>query len=236
MEPENYCVIDLEMTGLSATRNQILEVGAVRVRGGTVTDCFSMLVNPKRPIPGEVQELTGITDAMVEKALSSDEVVPLMLEFIGDDIVVGHNVSFDYRFLKQWAVNHKISLNMKFLDTLKIARAILPGEQSKKLGALCQFFAVSREHAHRAVDDALATAAVLEKLKPMAREKKRDDLLRPGEIQIRVKKQTPATEHQIQRLKQYMELHHIGDDIPWETLTRSEASRIADRYRAKYGK
>lgn len=236
MEPENYCVIDLEMTGLSAARDRILEVGAVRVRGGAVTDCFSMLVNPGRPIPVEVRQLTGITDAMVEEAPGCDEVVPLLLEFMGEDVIVGHNVSFDYRFLKQWAANHNISLNMRFLDTLKIARAILPEEQSKKLGALCQFLDVSREHAHRAVDDALATAAVLEKLKPMVLEKNREELLRPVEIQLRVKKQTPATEHQIQRLKQYMQQHQIEDAIPWATLTRSEASRIADRYRAKYGK
>lgn len=234
MEPQDYCVIDLEMTGLSAS-DRIIEVGAVRVRGGEACDTFSSLINPGREIPPQVEALTGISNSMVQNAPPVDEVIPEFLEFIGSDVLVGHNVSFDYRFLKQWAVNHNHPLEPNFLDTLKIARKLLPEEQSKKLGDLCRYFAIGQERKHRAVDDALATACLLECLKQLAVPETDGSIWQPKPIAIRVKKQSPATKHQIQRLQEYMQQHAISDEIAWETLTKSEASRITDKYRAQYG-
>lgn len=146
---KNYTVIDLEMTGLSAKNDKIIEIGAARVRGGEIVDTISTLVNPKQHIPQRVQELTGITDSDVEKAADMDEAVDNLLDFIGDDIILGQNVTFDYSFLKQWAVNHKRTLSLNAYDTLKIARKCLPAEQSKKLEDLCEYFDVSMSKADR---------------------------------------------------------------------------------------
>lgn len=94
-----------------------------------------------------------------------------LLNFIGDDIILGQNVTFDYSFLKQWAVNHKRTLSLNAYDTLKIARKCLPAEQSKKLEDLCEYFGVNRENAHRALDDAIETKQIFEKLLALMDEK-----------------------------------------------------------------
>ena len=228
---KNYTVIDLEMTGLSAKNDKIIEIGAARVRGGQVTDTISMLVNPKQHIPQRVQDLTGITDADVENAADMDEAVENLLDFIGEDVILGQNVTFDYSFLKQWAVNHKRPLELYAYDTLKLARKCLPPEQSKKLEDLCIYFGVNRENAHRALDDALETKEIFEKLLVLMDEK--GENVESCPLVYKAKRQTPATAHQIERLKELMAESGITDDINWETLTRSRASQLYDEYRSR---
>ena len=232
---KNYTVIDMEMTGLSAKNDKIIEIGAARVRGGEIVDTISTLVNPKQHIPQRVQELTGITDSDVEKATDMDEAVDNLLNFIGDDIILGQNVTFDYSFLKQWAVNHKRTLSLNAYDTLKIARKCLPAEQSKKLEDLCNYFQIEREHAHRALDDAVETQKIYECLMNCALPEKKE-LFVPKLLTYKAKRQTPATAHQIERLKQLREKYQITDEIVWDTLTRSEASRLQDKYYVTYGR
>ena len=229
---KNYTVIDLEMTGLSAKNDKIIEIGAARVRGGEIVDTISTLVNPKQHIPQRVQELTGITDSDVENAADMDEAVDNLLNFIGDDIILGQNVTFDYSFLKQWAVNHKRTLSLNAYDTLKIARKCLPAEQSKKLEDLCEYFGVSRKNAHRALDDAIETKQIFEKLLALMDEKGEPVESKP--LVYKAKKQTPATAHQVRQLKELMAEYGIADVISWDNLTRSQASRLYDEYRSKY--
>lgn len=229
---KKYTVIDLEMTGLSAKNDKIIEIGAARVRGGEIVDTISTLVNPKQHIPQRVQELTGITDSDVEKAADMDEAVDNLLDFIGDDIILGQNVTFDYSFLKQWAVNHKRTLSLNAYDTLKIARKCLPAEQSKKLEDLCEYFDVSRENAHRALDDAIETKQIFEKLLALMDEK--GEPVEPKPLVYKAKKQTPATAHQVRQLKELMTEYGIADVISWDNLTRSQASRLYDEYRSRY--
>lgn len=229
---KNYTVIDLEMTGLSAKNDKIIEIGAARVRGGEIVDTISTLVNPKQHIPQRVQELTGITDSDVENAADMDAAVDNLLDFIGDDIILGQNVTFDYSFLKQWAVNHKRTLSLNAYDTLKIARKCLPAEQSKKLEDLCEYFGVNRENAHRALDDAIETKQIFEKLLALMDEK--GEMVESKPIVYKAKKQTPATAHQVRQLKELMAEYGIADVISWDNLTRSQASRLYDEYRSKY--
>ena len=233
----NYVVIDLEMTGLSAKHNKVIEIGGALVRDGEVIDTLELLVNPKCPIPDKVKELTGITDEMVKTGLEEDEAMERLLTFIGDEIIVGQNVNFDYSFVKQWEVNHKLKIERMGCDTLKIARMLLPPEQPKHLEALCEYFKINRNRAHRALDDALETQSVFESLKEMAVEK--PELWKwfePRVLVYQAKKQTPATARQIQRLKEYRSLHQITDEVNFENLTRSEASRMMDKYLATYGR
>ena len=217
----DYTVLDLEMTGLAPKRDKVIEIGAVRVRNGEIADTYGTLVRPGMSIPETVVQLTGITDEMA--ALGKEE-------NIGDDILVGHNLIFDYSFLKQWAVNQKIPLELSACDTLRIARALLPGAQSKKLESLCEYFQIEREHAHRALDDAVETYKVFENLKSI--EGASTELFVPKPLVYKAKRQTPATEHQKERLRELMEKYEMKDSISWETLTRSEASRLQDKIRA----
>lgn len=227
----DYTVLDLEMTGLAPKKDKVIEIGAVRVRGGQRTDTFATLVRPGMSIPQNVVELTGITDAMADTGMQEDAAMERLLEFIGNDVLVGHNLNFDYSFIKQWAVNHRRSLQLSACDTLRIARALLPGEQSKKLESLCVYFQIEREHAHRALDDAIETYKVFEKLKEIKGAS--PELFVPKPLIYKAKRQTPATAHQKERLKELLEQYGIEDTIPWEVLTRSEASRLTDQIRAK---
>ena len=242
IEPKDYVVIDMEMTGLSAKHNKVIEIGAVRVRDGKVWDTLELFVNPGCPIPEHITKLTGITDEMVIGGLSEDEAMERLLTFIGEDIIVGQNVNFDYSFLKQWEVNHKRKVERFGCDTLKIARQLLPPEQPKKLENLCEYFHIERVRAHRALDDATETALVFEALKELAEKElclgpeSLRALFWPKLLVYHAKKQTPATPRQIQRLQEYCAKHQITDEIHYGGLTRSEASRIMDKYLSKYGK
>ena len=231
----DYTVIDLEMTGLNPKLDKVIEIGAVRVRGHKEAARYATLVNPRRSIPERVVELTGIMNEEVAAGLDEDEAMQALIAFIGDDVIVGHNVSFDYSFMKQWAVNKRIPLTLRACDTLRIARAILPGEQSKKLEDLCVYYRIERERAHRALDDAVETHRILECMMQQILPEK-TELLIPRELTYKAKRQTPATAHQIERLREYRAQHDIYDEINWETLTRSEASRLQDRYYAAYGR
>ena len=234
---KEYVVIDLEMTGLSAKTDRIIEIGAAKIKDNCVVDSMECLVNPKCPIPTRVVELTGITDEMVASGRDQDEAVQELLEFIDGEILVGQNINFDYSFLKQWAVNHKRPLEAKACDTLKLARVLLPAEQPKKLENLCQYFGIERAREHRALDDAKETWQVFEALKEMGKNlENAQTYFEAKPLTYHAKKQSPATPRQIKRLEEYREKHQINDQINWETLTKSEASRIMDRYILVHGR
>jgi DNA polymerase-3 subunit alpha (Gram-positive type) len=227
-EMQDYTVIDLEMTGLAPKRDHVIEIGAVKVRGGRITDTYGTLVQSGHPISKEVTELTGITQEMADAGEAEDEAMRRLLSFIGEDVLVGHNISFDYSFLKQWAVNQRMPLELRACDTLKIARMLLPGGQSKKLESLCAYLGIKRENAHRALDDAVETQQIFERLKELGAEKQ--ELFEPRVLTYKAKRQTPATAHQKERLREFMEERQIAaDTVCWETLTRSEASRLQDQ-------
>ena len=232
-----YVVLDLEMTGLSAKTDHIIEIGAVKIKNNEIVETMECLVNPRCKIPSRVSELTGITDEMVQKGEDKDEAIAALLGFIDGHILVGQNINFDYSFLKQWAVNHKKSLEAYACDTLKLARVLLPAEQSKKLESLCLYFGIERKREHRALDDAIETWQVFEKLKMLAMERENGETyLKPIPLTYKAKKQSPATQKQIERLREYRQKHQISDEINWETLTKSEASRIMDKYILVYGR
>ena len=225
------------MTGLSAKTDQIIEIGAVKIKDNQVIATMECLVNPKCKIPTRVVELTGITDEMVQSARERDEAIRELIAFIDGQILVGQNVNFDYSFLKQWAVNHKCPLEARACDTLKLARVLLPADQPKKLENLCQYFGIERAREHRALDDALETWKVFEKLKELGSSlENAETYFTPRVLEYRAKKQSPATPKQIQRLKEYREQHQIDDEINWENLTKSEASRIMDKYILVHGR
>lgn len=233
---EDYVVIDLEMTGLNPKTDKILELAAVRVRGGQEVDSFSVIVNPQVPVSEKITELTGITQAEADAGAPLDETVAVFLEFLGTDVLVGQNVIFDYSFLKQWAVNHKRSLEKQAVDTLKLARAFLPAEQKKDLESLCTYFEIPRVHAHRALDDARETAAVFERLKSLHGESAEKEKFQPKPLLYKAKKQSPATERQKEYLRRFAKYHGIELEEFSPVMTKSEASRLTDQLIARYGK
>jgi DNA polymerase-3 subunit alpha (Gram-positive type) len=243
--PDDYTVIDLEMTGLSAKKDKVIEIGAVRFRNRQPAEQYAALVNPHMPIPKEVTELTGITNEEAGQGREEDAALQELLDFVGTDVIVGQNIIFDYAFLKQWAVNKKRPLELSACDTLKIARTLHPELASRSLESLCGYYLIERQNAHRAPDDAMETGLLFEKLKLTCVQRMADGsmemekgalLFAPKKLQYKAKRQTPVTPHQVKQLKEYRNLHGITDEINWETLTRNEASRIMDRYYERYGR
>lgn len=228
-------VIDLEMTGLNAKTDMILEVGAVRVRDGKREAVYTALLNPGKRLPEKVTELTGITQAMADTGRAPEEVMAEYFAFLGEDVLVGQNLIFDYSFLKQWAVNHRFSFERRAVDTLKLARHFLPKEEKKDLESLCGYFGIQRQNAHRALDDAVETWQIFELLKKRYGQEEEAAFM-PKDLVYKAKRQTPATERQKKYLRQYA--GWAGLELPEgiETLTRSEASRLTDQWIARHGK
>ncbi len=158
-----FCVIDLETTGGLAEDVGITEIGAVKLRGGECLGTFQTLVNPGAAIPPTITMLTGITQAMVLPAPRIESVLPTLLEFIGDAVIVGHNVSYDLRFLRAATDRgRRPPLANAVVDTYRLARRLLSDEvPNHKLGTLADRLRLPHQPSHRALDDALATGDLL---------------------------------------------------------------------------
>jgi len=154
-------VLDFESTGLNTAKARIIEVGAVKLVGGTVTDTFEQLVDPEEALPPKITEITGITDANLQGQPKAAEVLPRLLAFIGDAPLAAHNASFDVSLLQSELRRIGMRFSGPVLDTLTYARKLYPKLKSFRLGALCKHLGVSLKNAHRAVHDAAATAQCL---------------------------------------------------------------------------
>ena len=155
-----YCVLDLETTGLSFRTEKITEVGIIKIRNGEVIDEFECFVNPEKPIPQEVVEVTHITDDMVKDAETIDKVIPKIIDFIGDSVLVAHNADFDIGFLKHNFAEYGYSLDNTYIDTLRLAKVIFPDMKRYKLGLIADKLDIVVEVAHRALDDVKTWVAV----------------------------------------------------------------------------
>ncbi len=169
LEDATYCVLDLETTGISITTEKITEVGIMKVKNGEVIDEFEIFVNPEKPIPQRVVEVTNITDEMVKDAETIDKVFPKILEFVGDSIIVAHNASFDVGFLKHNAKLLGYEFNNTYIDTLPLAKDLFPDLKKYKLGKIADSLGIEVDVAHRALADVDTTVKVfnvmLKKLK-----------------------------------------------------------------------
>ncbi|MDO4302908.1 MAG: PolC-type DNA polymerase III [Bacillota bacterium] len=172
----DFVVFDIETTGFSPVSNRIIEIGAVKVQGGEITDRFSAFVNPDVPIPFEIEKLTGINDSMVMDAPFIETVLPQFLAFCEGAILVAHNASFDMSFIRENAQRQGIWKEVTYVDTVGIARILLPHQAKHTLDAVAKTLNVSLENHHRAVDDAEATAQIFVKFIPMLKEAGADTL------------------------------------------------------------
>lgn len=164
---DTYIVFDIETTGFSSIRDSIIEIGAVKVQDGRIVDRFSTFVNPKRPIPFEITNLTSITDEMVMDSPGIETILPQFLEFVGDGVLVAHNAGFDVGFIEQNCRNLGLDDHFIYVDTVALARVLLPTLSKYKLNIVAKALNISLENHHRAVDDAGATAEIFVKFVEM---------------------------------------------------------------------
>lgn len=235
MKIQDFVVLDLETTGLSVKEDQILEIGAVKVQGGEVTASYETFVNPGRKVPERITELTGIRDEMIANAPDVETAVRGFLDFCGGLPLLGHNILFDYSFIKQAAINARLDFEKEAWDTLKIARKALPDLESRSLEALCGYYQIPREHAHRAMDDVLETLALFRKLEEGFSED-HPEWFAAAPLKAKMKREVPATEAQKKYLADLIRYHELDLEPEWGALTKGRASRMIDQIILAHGR
>ena len=164
-------VVDLETTGFSPLKEEIIELSAVKITNGKIADQFQTFVKPSKPIPGKIHELTGIDNLMVKDAAPIGDVLPKFIEFVGNAIIVAHNASFDMGFIEESALKLGISFEYKSIDTVALSRLLWPELNSHSLDNITKICGVDLFDHHRAIDDARATAEVYLKMIEMLSER-----------------------------------------------------------------
>lgn len=242
----DYVAFDLETTGLNPKYDKIIEIGAVRIRNGEPADTFSAFVNPAKSLPTRIVELTGIRDADVASAPYIEELLDPFLAFVGDDVLLGHNILFDYSFVKKAAVNQKRTFEKMGIDTLRIAKRFLSELESRQLSFLCDYYRIELD-AHRALNDAIAAHKLY---RILAREygAQECDIFQPKPLIYTAKKENPATPKQLELLQKLIVQYHLQCDgfvlypvtkvtdefVDLEKLTKNEASRLIDKLLSNY--
>ena len=166
-----YCVLDIETTGLSYRTEKITELGAIKIKNGEIIDTFECFVNPEKPIPYDVISVTHITDDMVRDAETIDKVLPKFIEFAGDSVLVAHNANFDIGFLRHFAEEQGLRLDNTYIDTLALARDMFPDYKKFKLGIIADNLGIRVDVAHRALDDVKTLVKVFEVMLKNLKEK-----------------------------------------------------------------
>ena len=220
----SYVALDLETTGIGARHEKIMEIGMVKVIDGETTDTYHTMVNPHREIPKRIVELTGITDDMVKDALGIEEILDEVLAFTEDLPLLGHQIIFDYGFLVQAAVNQKRKFEKYGVDTLKLCRYLMPGEEKKNLSAACAYFAVTQDTAHRALSDAYATHNLYQ------------ELFTAKMLQYKAKKERTASKRQKEHLQDLLKYHRIDITVEIDHMSGNEISRMIDKIIFQYGR
>ena len=224
---KSYVCFDLETTGLDPLYNEIIEIGALKVRDGKVAERFMEFIHPQEEISPMITNLTGITNEMVANARPADAVISDFLEFCEDDVLIGHNVGFDYSFMKSGASNLGLTFEKFGIDTFKIAQRTLKSLPSKSLSSLCEYYQIENKAAHRAYYDALATAKLYQTLAHYF-ENEDPSLFKTKQLTYKIKKVQPATAKQVALLQRLCSQKKKVPEWNPDTITRSEASRLID--------
>ena len=210
---DDFVVFDLETTGFSPIQNRIIEIGAVKVQKGKITERFSTFVNPDVPIPYRIEQLTGINDSMVMDSPKIDVILPQFLEFCAGAVLVAHNASFDMSFIEENFRRLGIEKEFTAVDTVGLARVLLPALNRFKLDTVAKALGVSLQNHHRAVDDAGCTAEIFEKFINMLRERDIDNLDQVNEL-------GKSSADQIKKLPTYHAILLASNDIGRVNLYR----------------
>lgn len=233
---DHMIIVDIETTGFDPQKHRITEIGAIKVVEGQVVDRFAQLINPGVSIPNEIVRLTGITDELVADMPTIEQVMPGFVAFCGELPLLGHNVLFDYGFLKTNAHALKLPFEKWGLDTLTIARHFLPGLQSRSLTALCEHFKIERAAAHRAYEDAFATYTLYKILWDMFWESEQTSVFAPKPLFFKPAKNEPITAKQIRYLTDLAMRCGMSLEKPVEEYSKSEASREIDVLISQFGR
>lgn len=237
-----YMAIDIETTGLSPENSKMIEIGAIVMEGKREIARFSRLINPGEKLSKYIIDLTGITDCMLQNEATEQEVVGEFLDFCDkvmscyeeSDIILGHNIAFDYSFLKTASVKLNRSFERRAIDTLSIARKLHPELSSKSLDNMCKHYNIVREISHRAFEDAITASNLYELMKNRYGEKE-SQLFLPQAISYTPKKQEPMTWKQKKYLLDLVNYHKLEIPENLDDFTKSKASKYIDHIILEHG-
>ena len=163
---DDYVLVDIETTGLSPIKDEIIEIGAIKVKNNKIVDTYNELININRKLPSFITNLTGITDEMIQTGRMPTLVLKEFIEFTQNNIIIGHNVNFDLGFLINKCKKYlNYNLSNDYIDTMYMARKLVPNSMNYKLGTLARLFNVSYEGAHRGLIDVQITYEVYNNLR-----------------------------------------------------------------------
>lgn len=233
--PDEYVALDLEMTGLRVKEDRIIEIGAVLVEKGRITETFSSFVNPRCRLPERIMQITHITQAEVNNAPELGEILTPLSEFIGSRALLGHRILSDFSFLKRAFVNAGMTFEKEGIDTLMLARKFLQDLPSKRLSDACAHYGIFMQ-AHRAISDAEAAHLLYERLKVEFCTEETAAQFEAKPLLYKIKKEAPASKKQKERLLFLIEKHKLYIPIDLESMTKNEVSRLTDQILAKHGR
>lgn len=223
----DYLALDIETTGLSPEKDRVIEIGAVKYAKDKEMEKFSCLIKIFQPLPPKITELTGITDEMLSGGCDEKMAITKFIWFAQDTpILLGHNISFDFSFIKVAASRYGLTFERQALDTLMFAKKLHPEFESRALSALCAHYGIIQEHAHRAVDDAVCAHKLYLALR---REFPDYNGFVAQQLSYRQKKQEPMTARQKKYLCDLLNQHGMEYTKEMDSLTKSDASRMIDQ-------
>lgn len=225
----NFVVVDIETTGISPTSNMITEIGALKIIDNTVVDTYSQLINPEAFVSEQITRITGLTNEILKNQPVLGQVFEKFNTFCEDLPLLGHNIMFDFSFLKYHGNILGYPFEKQGIDTYRLATYYLPDLKSKSLTSLIEYFDINREIAHRAYHDALATYQVYNIFREEFMKAGEEQLFQPVAMHWKPQKTSPITPKQIAFLSALIEKHHMYESIDVKSLTKSEASRYIDR-------
>lgn len=230
-----YIALDLETTGLDPKQEKITEIAALKIVDGIPAEQFVTFVNPMKKLGEHITRLTGITDRMLEDAPPIEDIIEKAAAFFGELPILGHNIMFDFSFLKQAAVNGRLEFEKEGLDTLKLCRVFMPPDLKRNLACACAYYHISQPTAHRAQADAEAAHMLYQELLRLHGGEK-GELFVPGPLIYKAKREQPATKRQKEYLHDLIKCHKIDVTVQIDNMSRSQASRIIDTIISQYGR
>lgn len=241
----SFVCFDIETTGLNPQADKVIEIGAVKVKDKKIVEFFSELINPGVKLSPLITNLTGISDDMLKDADTEEQVIQKFVDFTEDYVVIGHNIMFDYSFIKTAAGRihagkiHSGIIHSGFekrgIDTLELCRKLHGNLESRSLESMCRYYNINNEHAHRAYEDAKATVMLYVNL---CNEffQINPQVFEPKQLIYKVKKVQFITKKQKNYLIDLLKYHNIDIVQPIDVLTQSEASKWIDEIIFNHGR
>lgn len=228
MKIKDYVAIDLETTGISVSKDKIIEVGLIKVINSHIEEMFSCIINPNMPVSTKILNLTGIDENEIKTARYIQDVIGDIVEFCDGFDLIGHNTIFDYSFIKKEANNVGLNFEKRGIDTYKLCKKILPPYIQKNLTDACAYFGIERKNMHRAFSDAYFTHMLYQEI--LANFKELEII---SEImKVKLKKNVPIRKRTKEDLQKLLKCHRIVCKVNVDLLSESEARRMIDKIRA----